>query len=166
MNIKKTSIWLNLVMSSSYWEVGQEYSRVYEWLFLGTYNAFLFCFSISSPGMESNCLPKWIQVINCSNGGLECSLQFCLQPGGQMASGAVLPFCSFQLVPLGMTLLWRGRAAQQYSSCEGVLSLTHMSLSDDLNRYADPLWGATINSMLEFWWQFLLTMKLFSVFYF
>jgi len=83
-----------------------------------------------------------------------------------MASGAALPFCSFQLV-----LLWwlccGGREQPNSTVLVRVCSPSPVcQLSDDLNRYADPLWGATINSMLEFWWQFLLMKKLYSVLYF
>lgn len=53
-----------------------------------------------------------------------------------MVSGAVLCFCSFQLVPLGMISLGRESAPQQAAwfllrrLCS---SLAHTSLSDDLN---------------------------------
>lgn len=57
-----------------------------------------------------------------------------------MVSGAVLPFCSFQLVPLGMIFLGREMAAQQAAQLVLVMvcsSLTYMSLSDDLSGNAD-----------------------------
>lgn len=50
-----------------------------------------------------------------------------------MVSGAVLPFCSFQLV-LGMIFLGReSNPAAQLVLVRVCSSLIHMSLSDDLN---------------------------------
>lgn len=54
-----------------------------------------------------------------------------------MGSGAMLPFCSFQLV-LGMILPWR--ESSPTVEFLGGCALPHpCQLSDDLNRYADPL---------------------------